>query len=143
MNGSAHIREGGELPRGPFRLDSARYQAVFAAKRSFYGQTLVMWVALAPDAGRRAGVIVSKRTLRRAVDRNRAKRLLREAFRLNRHRLRGDADVILIARGGIAGKRCQEVAADFERVCRKAGLWTAAPAAGTGKRFGGAICGGS
>ena len=43
-----------------------------------------------------------------------AKRLLREAFRLSRHRLAPDVDVILIAHAGIAGKRCQEVMRDLE-----------------------------
>lgn len=131
MNGSAQIREDGELAPARFRLDSSRYPAVFAEKKSFYGQTLVIWVLITPDAGRRAGVVVSKRTFRRAVDRNRAKRLMREAFRLSRHRLRPDVDVILIARGGIGGKRCQDVMADLERVCRRAKLMP--PAARNGE----------
>jgi ribonuclease P protein component len=126
MSGSAQIRESVVPIPGPFRLDSSRYPAVFAEKKSFYGQTLVIWVSVSPDAGRRAGVVVSKRTFRRAVDRNRAKRLMREAFRLSRHRLRPDVDVILIARGGIGGKRCQDVMADLERVCRRAKILQAA-----------------
>jgi ribonuclease P protein component len=130
MNGPAQIRDGGGLLPGSYRLDSSKYQAVFAAKKSFYGPTLVIWIAIAPDAGRRAGVVVSKRTFRRAVDRNRAKRLMREAFRLSRHRLKPDVDMILIARGGIAGKRCQDVMVDFERVCRRAKVWQTAAAPG-------------
>ena len=110
---------------GPFRLPSARYQAVFAGRRTFHGPLFALWVAYLPDAGRRAGVVVSKRTFRRAVDRNRAKRLLREAFRLSRHRIAPEAAVILVARAGIAGRSCQEVMQDFERVCRRAGLWRA------------------
>ncbi len=83
----------------------------------------------ASDAGRRAGVVVSKRNFRRAVDRNRAKRLMREAFRLSRHHLLPQVDMILIARGGMAGKRCQDVMQDLEQVCRRARVWQAgAPA---------------
>ena len=114
----------GVLPLpGPFRLDSTKYKRIFAEKRSVYGRTLVMWVTRGSDAGRRAGVVVSKRTFRRAVDRNRAKRLLREAFRLSRHQMPPDIDVILIARAGIAGKKCQDVMRDFEAVCRRAKVW--------------------
>ena len=123
MDGSAQIMQGSELLPGPFRLDTSKYKAVFAEKRSFYGQTLTIWVARMPDAGRRAGVIVSKRNFHRAVDRNRAKRLMREAFRLCRHRLEPGVDVILIARSGIAGKKCPDVMKDLERVCCRARVW--------------------
>jgi len=123
MNGPNQIAEGSQPLPGPFRLDSSKYKSVFAEKKSFYGQTLVIWVACLPDAGRRAGVVVSKRNFRRAVDRNRAKRLMREAFRLSRHRLIPEVGMILIARAGIAGKKCQDVMQDFERVCKRARVW--------------------
>ena len=42
----------------------------------------------------RIGIIASKRVAPRAVDRNRAKRLVREAFRQLRHRL-GGVDVVV------------------------------------------------
>jgi ribonuclease P protein component len=49
-----------------------------------------------PNGGPRAriGIIASKRVAARAVDRNRAKRLVREAFRKLRHRL-GGIDVVV------------------------------------------------
>lgn len=122
---------GGDLPLpGPFRLDSAKYKRIFAEKKPVYGRSLVMWVTRGSDAGRRAGVVVSKRVFRRAVDRNRAKRLMREAFRLSRHLLAPDVDVILIARGGIAGKKCQDVMLDLEAVCRRAKVWQPAAQGG-------------
>ena len=114
---------GGRFKFGPFRLDSPVYKAVFAAKRSFRGRTLALWFAKLPDAGRKAGVIVSKRVFPRAVDRNRAKRLMREAFRLSRAHLAPDAAVVLIARGGIGGRKRDEVLSDFESVCKHAGIW--------------------
>lgn len=126
MEGSDQSRDGGIPLPGPFRLDSSKYKRIFAEKRSVYGRTLVVWVARGTDAGRRAGVVVSKRTFRRAVDRNRAKRLMREAFRLSRHQLSPDTDVILIARAGIAGKTCQDVMRDLEWTCRRAKVWQAA-----------------
>jgi len=130
MDGSPLIRNDGEPLAGTFRLDSSRYKSVFAGKKSFYGQTIVIWVVCLPDAGRRAGVIVSKRTFRRAVDRNRAKRLMREAFRLSRHQVEPGVDMILIARSGIAGKKTQDVIRDFERVCCRAHVWRQTPPEG-------------
>ena len=105
------------------RLASPLYKVVFAQKWSAYGQTLALWAAVLPDADRRVGVVVSKRTFRRAVDRNHAKRLLREAFRLCRHQLKPGVSVILIARSGMWGMTCEDVMRDLERVCRRARIW--------------------
>ncbi|WP_260293413.1 ribonuclease P protein component [Sedimenticola hydrogenitrophicus] len=50
-----------------------------------------------PDA--RLGTAVAKKILRRAVDRNRVKRLIRESFRLRQHDLAGLDLVVMCARG--------------------------------------------
>jgi len=42
----------------------------------------------------RVGMIVGKRVLRHAVDRNRTKRVIREVFRANRHTL-PNADIVV------------------------------------------------
>jgi len=45
----------------------------------------------------RIGIIAGRRAVRNAVDRNRARRWVREAFRLNRHRF-GGVDVVVQVR---------------------------------------------
>ncbi len=106
-----------------YRLDSSDYRAVFDDRRPLFGRTLSMWVRCTTDAGRRAGVVVSKKNFRRAVDRNRTKRLMREAFRLNRRNLAENADIILSARRDMAGKKLEDVNRDFVNLCRRAGIW--------------------
>lgn len=55
-------------------------------------------VVLENELGRaRLGLSVSKRNLRRAVDRNRVRRILREAFRLELANLPAGVDVIVIS----------------------------------------------
>ncbi|MDD2597714.1 MAG: ribonuclease P protein component [Kiritimatiellae bacterium] len=105
------------------RLEASDYRAVFNHSRPWHGVTLSIWVRSATNAGRRAGVVVSKKNFRRAVDRNRAKRLMREAFRLNRGNIVADVDLIISARRNMAGKSCAEVSRDFEKTCRRAGIW--------------------
>ena len=64
------------------RLPGAKYKRVFDRGRSVKGRLLVAWRFSSPDADQQAGVVVSKKSFHEAVDRNRAKRLMREAFRL-------------------------------------------------------------
>ncbi len=84
--------------------DSSAFARVMRKGRRLTGSYAVMWsVPGGAPGGARLGVVAAKRVFRRAVDRNRAKRLLREAFRLNRAALRGDVDVVLMARAAILG----------------------------------------
>ncbi|ADU96443.1 ribonuclease P protein component [Thermovibrio ammonificans] len=98
------------------------FERVFAHGKSLGGSTVAFYF-LENDVGRpRAGFIASKKVSRKAVERNRAKRLMREVFRLNKHRL-GPFDIVFIARKGIVGKRFQDVEADFLRLAKKAGIF--------------------
>jgi len=102
--------------------DSRIFRETFRAGRRYAGRLLVMWLREGDDASLRLAVVVSKRVFRRSVDRSRAKRLLREAFRMNRHRLQGKVDVILVARGYIEGACRQDVDEDLLKVARHAGI---------------------
>jgi len=64
------------------RLPGAKYKRIFDRGRSIRGRLLVAWHLESDDADRMAGVVVSKKSFHDAVDRNRAKRLMREAYRL-------------------------------------------------------------
>jgi ribonuclease P protein component len=57
-----------------------------------------------------------------AVVRNRARRLLRESFRLHQHDLSEPVDLVLVARQSIVGKGFADVERDFLTTLRKARL---------------------
>jgi ribonuclease P protein component len=57
-----------------------------------------------------------------AVARNRARRLMREAFRRHQLELAQPVDLVLVARPSIAGKGFAEVERDFLITLRKAKL---------------------
>ncbi len=109
------------------RLPGTKYKRVFDEGRSFRGRLFAAWVLRSPDAGRQAGVVVSKKSFHDAVDRNRAKRILRAGFREVAKDLVPDADWVFAGRATLGGKRMADVAAEMRHLARKAGcLITAA-----------------
>ena len=92
-----------------------------AGERLALGCLIANWRRLPADAPTRLGVITSRR-IGGAVVRNRARRLLREAFRLHQHSLGSPIDLVLVARPSISGKPFAEVERDFLATLRKARL---------------------
>jgi ribonuclease P protein component len=66
----------------------------------------------------RLGLVAARKTLRRAVDRNRVKRLVRESFRLHRAGLPA-RDIIVMARGAIGAKAGPELRESLARHWKK------------------------
>lgn len=121
-------RSSGRLSR------SDDFRRVYRTGRSVANRYLVLYYFERPDPGPgsaetgigpRVGFSVSKR-LGGAVDRNRIKRVLREAFRAQRHSLEGDMDLVLIARTPIVelldAGGSKAVEAKVIEVLRKAAL---------------------
>ena len=102
------VRPSAHFLRSTRLIQNSDFQKVFANKTNLVGKQMVIWFGEG-NSGLRMGVIASKRTFRRAVDRNRAKRLLREAFRLNRSKFNTDRDLIIVARRRILDAKCQDV----------------------------------
>jgi ribonuclease P protein component len=106
------------------RLSSpAAFRSVFSTGRSYAHGAVVLYVAKrATGAGpARAGFVVSRK-VGGAVARNRAKRLLREALRLEGRELPEGLDLVVVARPSVAGASYHEVAGDLRDVLSAAGL---------------------
>jgi ribonuclease P protein component len=106
--------------------DFARAKA--QGQRLVLGCLILNWVDLPPHSPSRLGVITSRR-VGEAVVRSRARRLLREAFRLNQHCLTKPVDIILVARPSIVGRTQANVQADFVAALRRARLYRDHPVA--------------
>src|SRR5205085_12666184 len=99
-------------------------------ERLVTGCLIANWQRLPAGSASRLGVITSSK-IGGAVVRNRARRLMREAFRLHQLELTAPIDLVLIARASIVGKGFTEVERDFLTTLRKARLLQ--PGIGPGK----------
>lgn len=109
--------------RGRRLISPLLFKAAFEQNAQWPGKYVVMRVLRLPESCGRLGVISSKRTLPRAVDRNRARRLMREAFRLNRWRLLPGVDILLLARRKIVATRCQNVEHELVKLFKRAQVY--------------------
>ncbi len=73
------------------------FEKVFAEGKVFKNTLMVLYVVPNDYQNSRLGLVVSKK-VGNAVQRNRIKRLLREAYRLNKHLLTSHVDIIAIPR---------------------------------------------
>ena len=92
-----------------------------SGERLVVGCLIANWRRLSAETPARLGVITAKR-VGSAVVRGRARRLLRETFRLHQHDLAAPVDLVLVARPSIAGKGFAVVERDFLTALRKARL---------------------
>jgi len=120
MTGSPSARLG--LPRSSRMKSPGDFARARAGGQRWVSGCLIANVLARPEgSSSRLGVVTSKK-IGDAVARSRARRLLRESFRLHQHDLAGAVDLVLVARPSIAGRRFAEVERDFLRVMRKARL---------------------
>lgn len=113
------------LPRSR-RIKQGRdfLRAKTQGRRLTQGCLIMNWFLLPPGALSRVGVITTRR-LGNAPVRTRARRLLREAFRLRQRDLAQPVDIVLVARPSIVGRKLQEVAKDLQAALQRAGLFRA------------------
>ena len=82
---------------------------------------MVLWRYTGEDGALRLGVVAGRR-VGPAVIRNRAKRRLREAFRLNRPGFQGRMDVVLVARPAVIKAKWGDLVQEINRLAAQAGL---------------------
>lgn len=107
-------------------LSKLDFQRVFAENRRSGNENLLV-LARANDLGfPRLGLAIAKKHLRRAVDRNRIKRLVRESFRHNKVLL-GGLDVVVISRTACLTTNNRLLHASLQKLWHKLIRWKILP----------------
>lgn len=96
-------------------LDSSQFSPVFSqAQFRISGKNLLI---LARSSGEpaRVGLVIGKKQVKTAVQRNRIKRLIRESFRIRKQEF-GTIDLVLLARPGLDSLNNQEITAQINKL---------------------------
>jgi ribonuclease P protein component len=112
------------LPKDARLRKSAEFRAVYDGGRRFDGRLVTAFVLPTRLEQHRLGITASRKMSRLAVKRNRAKRLLREAFRLTGGEfagLRNRYDWVFNTRRLIIEEKVEAVVADLRRIIAQVG----------------------
>lgn len=109
------------LKRHQRLVSSSLFEETFSQGNRFIGRFLVVWLRRGEGASLRLGVVTSRK-VGEAVDRVRARRLMREVFRRHRAELHGAVDVVLVGRRELVQASWPALEREFLNLVRKAGL---------------------
>ena len=107
-----------ELARAEI-LRKQEFKKIYSQGKSFASKDIVMYVMRGGSCKGKVGFAAGKK-LGCAVVRNRVKRLLREAYRLNKNKINRENAIILVGRKNLVGAKFQAAEKSFLEICRKA-----------------------
>jgi len=100
-------------------LDAQQFKSVFDAPDSrASGRDILLLARKNHLQQSRLGMVIGKKSVKLAVQRNRLKRLIRTAFRLNQQALAG-LDIVVLARKGLAEQDNAELTRQLESLWQR------------------------
>lgn len=117
-DGSALLR----LPKSARLAKPAEFRRVYEQGKRFEGRFMTVFILPTKNQAHRLGITASKKAIGKAHERNRAKRLLRESFRLSRAEL--DAitaryDWVLNARRSLLRVKLEKPLLEFRQIAER------------------------
>ncbi|MBU1037134.1 ribonuclease P protein component [Patescibacteria group bacterium] len=110
------------IPKTNRLLKEKNFKRVAKNGKYFFGRTLVLKVIKSPLTVTRLAIIVSAKVSKKAVERNKIKRRLREVIRLNLPNLKKGFDVMILVKPLAKEKNSAELSQILEELFKKANL---------------------
>ena len=110
------------LPKDERLRKPAEFRVVYAEGKRFDGRLVTVFILPSETPHQRAGFTASKKISNKAHDRNRAKRLLREAFRLSKAEIAGletKFDWVLNARRGLLKVKLEKPLEELRHIIKQ------------------------
>ncbi len=96
-------------------LGSSQFSPVFSQARYRVSSSNLLVLARPSQQAARLGIVVAKKNVRLAVQRNQIKRLVREAFRVRQKEF-GTIDMVVLARSGLDSLNKQDISKQVHRL---------------------------
>lgn len=103
------------------RLKKSELRRICTAGRRFSHRRVKLFVLTGETAGKQAAFVV-RGSKKSAVRRNRYKRLLRETYRLNKHRIKDGVRLVLIINAPSQDVLKEDIEEDFLAACKQADI---------------------
>lgn len=110
------------LPKQARLRKPGEFRLIYAEGRRFEGRFMTVFIMPTTGEFQRLGITASKKAIGNAVQRNRAKRLLRETFRLSKaelNKLETKFDWVLNARRNLLRVKLEQPLAEFRQMVEK------------------------
>lgn len=111
-----------KLPKQRILRKNKQFQCIYRLGKSYANRYMVLYVMTVKETQTKVGFAAGKR-LGNAVVRNRVKRLLRETYRMNQHRLKPGLQLLCVGRKPVIAEKYEVVNKAFEDLCRKAHIF--------------------
>ncbi len=99
-------------------LTPDHFQAVFKNPTRFGSKHFTLLITKNTENQNRLGLAIAKKRVKLAVQRNRVKRLVRESFRLNQHRL-PNIDLVVMVKSGIDELDNKQINEQIDKIWQK------------------------
>lgn len=98
------------------------FKRLYYRGKSFAGKYIVVYTAPNGRKINRLGLTCGK-VIGKAVTRNRAKRLMRESYRLTENSIKTGNDIVIVARSRSVYAKCPAIQKELEYAVKKLGLY--------------------